>query len=109
MDLGFSRFSSRKSQKSAGAHKIGAAISGSSIIGKIERGVPQAAVRARVSSATLCSVRVLRVGLDTYPIRIQTRTPCHGTHPYDYSKIVLLDYRYRLPVSGNYLRITVNL
>ena len=55
----------------------------------IERGVPRAYVRARASSATLCSVHVLwvflcvfsikrnliriKTGLDTYLIRIQTR------------------------------------
>ena len=71
-------------------------------IGIIERGVPQAYVRARASSATLCSVHVLRVflyifyikqgnliriktGLDTYLIRIQTRTPLSRYPPYDYS------------------------
>ena len=33
------------------------------IIGTIERGVPQAYLRAHVSSATLCAVHVLRVFL----------------------------------------------
>ena len=73
-------------------------------IGIIERGVPQAYVRARASSATLCSVHVLRVSLSlcifdikresdmyqmgsyTYLIRIQTRTPLSRYPPYDYSK-----------------------
>ena len=70
-------------------------------VGIIERGVSQAYVRARASSATLCSVHVVRVflcisnqkgnliciktGLDTHLIRIQTRTPMSRYPPYDYS------------------------
>ena len=38
-------------------------------IGIIERGVPQAYVRARASSATLCSVHVLRVFLCIFYIK----------------------------------------
>ena len=74
-------------------------------VGVIERGVPQAYVRARAPSATLCSVGGLRVflcifyqkgnliriktGLDTYLICIQTRTPLSRNPPCDYSKFVL--------------------
>ena len=81
--------------------------------GIIERGVPQAYVRAHASSATLCSVHVLRVflcifyikrgnlirmkmGLDTYLIRIQTRTPLSRYPPYDYSNGVLRGQNLRL-------------
>ena len=62
------------------------------VLGIVERGVPQAYVRARASSATMFSVHILGVfsvfsvskrdsetyqnGLDTYLLRIQTRTPC---------------------------------
>ena len=71
-------------------------------IGIIEKGVPQAYVRARASSATPClGARVkglslyfldqkgnlirIKTGLDTYLIRIQTRTPLSRYHPpYDY-------------------------
>ena len=73
------------------------------LVGIIERGVPQAYVRARASSATLCSVHVLRVFLcifliskresdtyqnglgcisDTYP----NPYPLSRYPPYDYSK-----------------------
>ena len=62
----------------------------------VEKGVPQAYVRARASSAALCSVHVLRLFLcisDTYQnglgyipdTRIQTRTPLSRYAPYDYS------------------------
>ena len=39
------------------------------MFGIIERGVPQAYVRARASSETLCSVRVLRVFLCIFYIK----------------------------------------
>ena len=65
--------------------------------------------RARASSATLCSVHVLRVFLcffslpkgslipiktvlDTYLIRIQTRTPLSRYPPYDYSNLARTNF-----------------
>ena len=68
----------------------------------IERGVPQAYVRARASSTMLCLVygsfsvfpiyqtgNLIRIkmGLDAYLIRIQTRTPLSRHPPYDYSAV----------------------
>ena len=75
----------------------------------IDRGAPQAYVRARASSATLCSVLLLKVflcifqyqkgnlirietGLDTYLIRIQTRTSLSRYPPYDYSKVLSTNF-----------------
>ena len=73
--------------------------------GIIERGVPQAYVRACASSEnaafgarfkglslyflyTTGNLIRIKMGLDTYPIRIQTRTPLSRYPPYDCSKFV---------------------
>ena len=70
---------------------------GNHFVGIIERGVPQAFVRARAPSATLGSVHLLRVFLcifyiskresNTYQngLGIQTRTPLSWYPAYDYS------------------------
>ena len=80
-----------------------ASLISSADFGILERGVPQAYVRARASSATLCSVHVLRVFLCIFYIKqgiwyaskrawmhiwyvSKPVPPCHGTPPYDYSK-----------------------
>ena len=87
MDLGHEI----QEQETLATNRVATIISQLLLFGIIERGVPQAYVRARASSETLRSVHVSRVfsvfpiskweidtyqnGLGTSLIRIQTRTP----------------------------------